>query len=350
MISIKFLDKTKKSLTVITSFFDVRISNKLAETSTAQFTIPHNQETIYKLKNNVRQVGNIVEVRANLNTWRNVFTWIIRKTTISWQYVKFDCIDLVSYHRSFAEKNKIFWSYRSYSPPYPKTGRTRRETCPHFVEWTWMVSCIPWRNYTTTTEYNANYKGQVNNAINYFHNLYWIDLFSIGDNNTTKYIETPFKEKPTSFFDFMNYLKQYHDVYWRSNWYNMDIIWDFDEILPWLWKYDYTDIIGSDVVGFKRIESLDSILQNNKTDNYPTIEIEDKERYKYKVWQKKAIQIYTQLDWGNTWYIGYITEINIKAEATKVVGTIKVEEEPRKRTDESLRGVLENLHKRVIET
>lgn len=349
MISIKFLDKDKNSLTVIDSFFDIRVKNKLSDTSTAQFTIPYNTETISKLKKNVRKVWNIVEIWVNLKWGWNIFTWIIRKTTIQGQYIVFDCLDLVSYYKSFAQENKKFWSYWKYSPWYPMSWRTRYEPCPYYDESISSIEhCWTWYTDTTTTEYNENYKWQINNMVTYYHNLRGINLFEIGKNETTDYIETDFKEKEKSFFDIIDNLAKNHWITRRANWYNLDIIWVFDEIQKWLRKYDYTDVIWSDIYDFKRIESLDSLLLNDKTDNYPSIEIEEPERYKYKVWQKKAIQINTQLDEWLTWYVWIITEINLKAEATKVIWKIKVDNEPRQKTDESLRGVLENLHNRVI--
>lgn len=303
MISIKFLDENKNNLTVINTFFDIRVKNKLSDTSTSQFTIPYNTETVNKLKSNVRKVWNIVEIRINLEWWWNVFTGIIRKTTITWLYIVFDCIDLVSYYRSFSKQE------------YNRT----------------------WYNQTK----------QVNDFIIEALGNYSIDKFTIWKNNNTDTININL-DKEKTFFDVMDYLKKEHNITRRSNWYNLDVIWVFDEIQKWLWKYDYTDIIWSDIYDFKRIESLDSLLLNDKTDNYPSINIEEPKRYKYKVWQKKAIQINTQLDWGLAWYVWIITEINLKAEATKVVGTIKVDNKPRQKTDEALRGVLENLHNRVI--
>jgi len=347
MISIKFLDKNKNSLTVITSFFDVRINNKLSDTCTAQFTIPYNSETISKLKENVRKVWNIVEIRANIDWWRQIFVWVIRQTTITWQYVVFDCIDLISYYRQYSWKKFWFWSlHRVY---YSEWYNERKEPCPFIDNNKNIIHCDTNGNPNyIINEWKANAQSiKLYKYFEYLFDIYWITLFelwTIWEN----YLTTNILNKSYTFFDMLDYLKQYKDIYYRANWYKLDIIWTFDEIQPWLWKYDYTDVIWSDVIDFKRKESLDSLLQNDKTDNYPSIELEDKEWYKYKVWQKKAIQIHTQLDWWNTWYIWYITEINIKAEATKVIGTIKVDEKPRKRTDESLRWVLEKLHKRVI--
>jgi len=117
----------------------------------------------------------------------------------------------------------------------------------------------------------------------------------------------------------MKYLEDKFDVFWRSNWYQLDIIWTFDEIQPWLRKYDYQDAVGSYVIDFDWEESLDSQLKNEGVDEYPAIKVEDPEWYKYRVGNKKAIQINTQLEWWSTWYVGMITEIDIKATATKVV-------------------------------
>ena len=348
MFSVKFLDKNKNSLTVINTFFDVRIRNVLWETSTAQFTIPYNDETISKLKKNVRKVWNIVEIRANIEGGRQIFVGKIRKTKITGLYMTFDCIDLVSFYRSFAEKNKMLWS--QFIQTTAESVNVRYEYCPYYHEDTASIVHCPSYGGVVVNEYNPNYKGTIAWMVSYYHNLRGITEFDIWYNGDMREIESKLKGPwDYSFFDIMMYLQWYYDVFWRANWYYMDIIGTFNEIQPGILKYDYTDVIWSDIIDFEWEESLDALLKNNTTDDYPSITVEDPERYKYKVGNKKAIQINTQLDEGTTGYVWMITEIEIKATATKVEWTIKVDNTLRKRTKVNLKYVLENLHNRVID-